>query len=605
MTISAPFLHLFRSSIRYRSTCIAATACSILNKFFDIAPEVLIGVAVDVVVQQQDSFLARFGLRDVNEQLIVLCGLTLVIWIMESIFEYLYSILWRNLAQTVQHDLRTDAYRHVQQLDVSFFEKQSSGSLVAVLNDDINQLERFLDGGANSLIQVASTVVMVGAIFFILAPEVAIWAMVPIPIILTGAFFYQRRAEPLYATVRLGAANLAGKLAANISGIATIKSQTAEAYELEKITAESESYRAANRKAISVSSAFVPLIRMAILAGFIATLYIGGKMTLENKLAVGSFGVLVFLTQRLLWPLTGLAQTVDLYQRAKASTARVLGLIDTPIKALPGTKPLHPTGKALTITVENVGFAYSERHPLFNHLNLTIPSGQSVALVGSTGSGKSTIAKLLLRFYDPDSGRILVDGQDIRETNPHDLRRAIGFVSQDVFLFDGTIRENIRYGIFSASDDDIIAASKIADAHEFIAKLPAGYDTLIGERGTRLSGGQRQRLAIARAVLKNPALMILDEATSAVDNESERLIQLALERIARDRTMVMIAHRLSTIRNCDIIYVLDHGKVVEQGRHDELISRNGHYAWLWKVQTGAIIADEKSTSGKEGDLEGS
>lgn len=598
MSVSAPFLHLFRSSIRYRSTCVAATICSVLNKFFDIAPEVLIGVAVDVVVQRQDSFLARFGFKDVNEQLIVLCVLTLIIWIMESVFEYLYSILWRNLAQTVQHDLRSDAYKHVQQLDLSFFERQSSGSLVAILNDDINQLERFLDGGANSLIQVASTVVMVGAIFFVLAPEVAVWAMAPIPVILTGAFFYQRQAEPLYASVRAHAANLAGKLAANISGIATIKSQTAEDFELGKIIEESEAYRAANRQAISVSSAFIPLIRMAILAGFIATLYIGGKMTLEDQLAVGSFGVLVFLTQRLLWPLTGLAQTVDLYQRAKASTARVLGLIDTPVKAPPGSRPLVNPGKSISIKVEQVDFAYSERHPLFTRLNLDIPSGQSVALVGSTGSGKSTIAKLLLRFYDPERGRITVDGQDIKDINPRDLRRAIGFVSQDVFLFDGTIRENIRYGSFEASDAEVVTASKIADAHEFIEKLPSGYDTLIGERGTRLSGGQRQRLAIARAVLKNPALMILDEATSAVDNESERLIQLALERIAKDRTMVMIAHRLSTIRNCDIIYVLDHGRVVEQGRHDELLNRNGHYAWLWKVQTGEVSADENDTVNK-------
>lgn len=588
MAVSAPFLHLYRSSVRYRSTCITATICSILNKFFDIAPEVLIGVAIDVVVQRQNSFLSRFGLIDVNEQLVALCGLTLIIWIFESVFEYLYAILWRNLAQTIQHDLRTEAYKHVQNLDISFFEKQSSGSLVAVLNDDINQLERFLDGGANSMIQVVSTVIMVGAIFFILAPQVAIFAMLPIPVILLGAFFYQKKAEPLYANVRHQASNLAGKLSANISGIATIKSQTAERYELKKIVEDSNTYRAVNRKAISISSAFVPLIRMAILAGFTATLYIGGRMTLENQLAVGSFGVLVFLTQRLLWPLTGLAQTVDLYQRAKASTARVLNLIDTPIKSISGSQPLKNNGRSPSITISNVGFSYSERNKLFEGINIDIKSGYSVGLVGSTGSGKSTIAKLLLRFYDTDSGSIRIDDQDIRNINVEDLRRSIGFVSQDVFLFDGTIRDNIRYGTFDATDAQVSEASKIADAHEFIEKLPAGYETLIGERGTRLSGGQRQRLAIARAVLKNPSVMILDEATSAVDNESERLIQNALERISKDRTMIMIAHRLSTIRNCHVIYVLNHGKVVEMGRHDDLLAKNGHYSWLWKVQTGIV-----------------
>jgi ATP-binding cassette subfamily B protein len=590
MPISAPFLHLYRSSIRYRSTCIAATCCSVLNKFFDIAPEVLIGVAVDVVVQRQNSFLARFGYTDVYHQLIMLCAITLIIWIMESVFEYLYSILWRNLAQTVQHDLRTEAYSHVQNLDISFFEKQSSGSLVSVLNDDINQLERFLDGGANSLIQVVSTVVMVGAIFFIIAPQVAIWAMVPIPVILVGAFFYQKSAEPLYAKVRLQAAHLSGKLAANISGIATIKSQTAETFELNKITEDSNVYRAANRHAIKISSAFVPIIRMAVLAGFIATLYIGGKMTLENQLAVGSFGVLVFLTQRMLWPLTGLAQTVDLYQRAKASTARVLDLINTPIKSVSGTDKLAITDHSPSISIEDIQFSYSERSKLFEHLNMEIPAGKSVGLVGSTGSGKSTIAKLLLRFYDPDGGRILFGKQDIRNINVKELRQVIGLVSQDVFLFDGTIKENMSYGSFGATNEQVIAASKIADAHEFIEKLPLKYETLIGERGTRLSGGQRQRLAIARAVLKNPSVMILDEATSAVDNESERLIQKALERISRNRTTVIIAHRLSTVRNCDVIYVLDHGKIVETGKHDDLLTANGHYAWLWKVQTGVVTA---------------
>ncbi len=592
MPISAPFLHLYRSSIRYRSTCIAASTCSVLNKFFDIAPEVLIGVAVDVVVQRQNSFLARFGYTDVYQQLIMLCVITLVIWILESIFEYLYSILWRNLAQTVQHDLRTEAYRHVQNLDLSFFEKQSSGSLVSVLNDDINQLERFLDGGANSLIQVVSTVVMVGAIFFVLAPQVAIWAMIPIPVILVGAFFYQKRAEPLYAKVRLQAAQLSGKLAANLSGIATIKSQTAEHFELEKIINDSNVYRDANRHAIKISSAFVPIIRMAVLAGFIATLYIGGKMTLENELAVGSFGVLVFLTQRLLWPLTGLAQTVDLYQRAKASTARVLDLINTPIKSATGAQKLTKLENSPSITIEDIRFSYSERSELFEHMNLSVPAGKSVGLVGSTGSGKSTIAKLLLRFYDPDHGRILFGAQDIRDIDVAELRQAIGLVSQDVFLFDGTIKENIRYGSFTATDEEVIEASKIADAHEFIEKLPLKYETLIGERGTRLSGGQRQRLAIARAVLKNPSVMILDEATSAVDNESERLIQKALERISRNRTMVIIAHRLSTIRNCDVIYVLNHGKIVEIGRHDDLLNAGGHYAWLWKVQTGVVSSSD-------------
>lgn len=588
----SPIARLLRTSTRYRRTCIRATVYSVLNKAFDIAPEVLIGVAVDVVVQRQESFLAKLGIVDVMHQLVTLAALTLFIWAMESLFEYLYMLDWRGLAQTVQHDLRIDAYEHLQKLDVAYFEDKSAGGLTAVLNDDINQLERFLDGGANALIQTATAVLLIGAIFFYLAPAVAAWAMAPIPIILFGAFKYQRLAEPLYLGVRAKAAALGGKLASNIAGITTIKSQTAEGVELAKVRHESKEYVDANARAIKVSSAFIPLIRMGVLAGFVGTLVLGGRMALQGEIAVGSYGILVFLTQRLLWPLTGLAQTVDLYQRAMASTERVLALLETPLaKASASGAALPRTDVKGTIELKDVGFAYTGREPVFTGLNLKLPAGSATALVGATGSGKSTVAKLLLRFYEPTSGKILLDGKEITSLDVTDLRRAIGFVGQDVFLFDGTVRENIEYGMGEAAKGAVEDAAKVADAHEFIERLPQGYETKIGERGVRLSGGQRQRLAIARAVLRNPPIIVLDEATSAVDNESERLIQKALERIAVGRTMLIIAHRLSTVRNCDLIYVLDQGRIVEAGTHDELVSSNAQYAWLWKVQTGALAIE--------------
>lgn len=555
----------------------------------DIAPEVLIGVAVDIVVQREQSFLARLGLTESFDQLLALAALTLLIWFLESLFQYLYEVDWRGLAQSVQHDLRLEAYGHVQQLDVSYFEDQSAGSLVSVLNDDVNQLERFLDGGAASLIQTATTCLLVGAIFFYLAPSVAVWAMLPIPVIIAGAWYYEKKADPLYASVRAKAAAVAGKLAANLDGVTTIKSQTAEALELAKVRDESLAYMAANRRAIRVSAAFIPLIRMAILAGFTATLLIGGRLVLDGEIAVGSYGVLVFLTQRLLWPFTRLAQTVDLYQRARASTARILQLLALPVKPVDRGVPLSPGAVKGDVHFDSVSFGYKDRPPLFSDLNLHVPAGASVALVGATGSGKSTIAKLLLRFYEPTAGRITLDGYDVHDVRATDLRRVIGFVSQDVFLFDGTVRENIAYGSFDATELEVEAAARIADAHEFIARLPEGYATRIGDRGLKLSGGQRQRLAIARAVLKDPRIMVLDEATSAVDNESERLIQKALRRVAVGRTTLMIAHRLSTVRHCDVIYVLDHGRIVESGTHDELLAADGTYAMLWAVQTGAML----------------
>ena len=554
----------------------------------DIAPEVLIGVAVDIVVQREQSFLARLGLTDSFDQLVALAGLTLVIWMLESLFQYLYEVDWRRLAQHVQHDLRLEAYAHVQQLDVSYFEYRNAGSLVSVLNDDINQLERFLDGGAASLIQTGTTCLLVGAIFFYLAPSVAVWAMLPIPVIIAGAWYYEKKAEPLYAAVRAKAAAVAGKLAANINGLTTIKTQTAEALEVDKVRHESISYMQANQRAIRLSAAFIPLIRMAILAGFTATLLIGGSLALGGELAVGSYGVLVFLTQRLLWPFTRLAQTVDLYQRARASTARVLNLLSLPVVPVDHGLALSPGGIKGDLRFYAVDFGYGDRPLLFTNLNLHIPAGASVALVGATWSGKSTIAKLLLRFYEPTAGCIMLDGRDVRDVKASDLRRAIGFVSQDVFLFDDTVRENIAYGTLETSEGAIEAAARIADAHEFIARLPQGYATRIGDRGLKLSGGQRQRLAIARAVLKDPRILILDEATSAVDNESERLIQKALRRIAVGRTTLVIAHRLSTVRHCDVIYVLEDGRIVESGTHDQLLSVGRIYAMLWAVQTGAI-----------------
>ncbi|MDE2141440.1 MAG: ABC transporter ATP-binding protein, partial [Elusimicrobia bacterium] len=571
----SPLRRLLRYAAGHATTVRLASLCSVLNKVFDIAPEILIGMAVDVVANGRTSLLARYGIVDRLRQLEALAGLTLVIWVLESTFEFLYEIQWRGLAQDIQHELRLDAYAHLQKLDMAFFEDRSTGGLVATLNDDVNQLERFLNGGANMLIQVFSTVVLVGGVFFYLAPKVAVLAMLPIPFILVGAFFYQFRVEPLYAGVREQASAIASRLSSNISGIATIKSYTAEEREVEAIRAESLTYTAANTKAIKVSAAFIPIIRMAILGGFLATLIVGGKMALAGELGVGAFSVLVFLTQRLLWPLTGLAETVDLYQRAMASTARVLDLLETPISLAHEGKSLPRASIKGEIRLEHVTFSYPGRSPALNDVSLVIPAGTTAAFVGATGSGKTTLTKLLLRFYDPSSGRILLDGQDIRTFDPRELRRAIGFVSQDTFLFHGTARDNIAYGDPDKNGESVESAARAAEAHEFLAALPRGYDTLVGERGQKLSGGQRQRLAIARAVLKDPPLLILDEATSAVDNETEAALQNSLDHIVVGRTTLMVAHRLSTIVKADRIFVLEDGRVVESGTHDELRAKNG------------------------------
>ena len=570
----------------HRQTVWAAIVCSVLNKIFDLAPPVLIGMAVDTVVEQQNSLLAGFGVQDTILQLAIISILTLVVWGLESIFQYAYDRLWRNLAQTMQHELRIDAYGHLQELEISFFEERSTGNLLAVLNDDINQLERFLDHGANEVLQVTTTVIVIGAAFFILAPAVAWMAMLPMPFILWGSFAFQSKLAPRYADVREKAGLINTRLANNLAGMATIKSFTAEDYEIDRVTEESEQYRRSNRHAIALSAAFVPLIRMVILIGFTATLFFGGIQTANGQLAVGTYSVLVFITQRLLWPLTNLGQTLDQYQRAMASTNRVMNLLDTPIAIQTGTVAFPVSSVRGDVQLDHVTFAYHAGHPVVEQLSLQIPAGKTIAIVGATGSGKSTLVKLLLRFYEVQQGQITLDGQNIRELNLRDLRRCIGWVSQDVFLFHGTVAENIAYGSFGATLSEITHAAKQAEAHEFILRLPRGYDTIVGERGQKLSGGQRQRLAIARALLKDPPILILDEATSAVDNETEAAIQRSLEYITQNRTTIAIAHRLSTIRHADQIYVMEYGKLVEQGQHETLLAQNGIYANLWRIQSG-------------------
>jgi len=585
---SHPLIRLWGYARAHHREMLLASLYSILNKIFDLAPPLLIGAAVDTVVQQQDSFIAHLGISDVKTQLLVLAGLTVVIWVFESLFQYLYQVAWRNLAQTLQHELRIDAYDHVQHLKLAYFEDRTTGGLLAILNDDINQLERFLNVGVNDIWQVVTTVLVIGGIFFYTAPNVAWMAMLPMPLIIWGSIRFQQMLAPRYAAVRAQVGVLSGQLANNLSGVATIKSFTAEAHELGRVSLESDRYRVANRDAIALSSAFVPLIRMLIMGGFIAILLSGGKMTLDGRLAVGVYSVLIFITQRLLWPLTSLGDTLDLYQRAMASTDRALDLLDTDALLPDGEQPLVLKQVKGEIRLENVCFEYQsgEDQTVIRDLSLTIPAGETIGIVGATGAGKSTLVKLLLRFYDVGEGCIRLDGQDLRELRLRDLRHAIGFVSQDVYLFHGTVRENIAYGTFHATDEQIIETAKIAEAHDFIMGLPDGYDTIVGERGQKLSGGQRQRVSIARAVLKDPPVLILDEATSSVDNETEALIQRSLEKIAVGRTTIVIAHRLSTVRNAHRIFVLEDGQLIESGHHDDLVATGGIYARLWSVQTG-------------------
>ena len=557
---------------------------SILNKLFYLAPPVLIGIAIDIVVEGSDSFLGSLGIEDRRQQLIVLAFLTFIIWALESTFDYVAAVTWRNISQDVEHSLRTDTFKNVLGLDLQYFENKSSGRLMAVLNDDVNQLEKFLDTGANKLLQTLTTVVVIGGTFLYISPLIAIFAFIPIPIIIFGSFKFTKTIASRYTRIRNAIETLNANLSNSLSGVLTVKSFNREEKEFNRILTSSTEVKSANYHAIKLSAAFIPIIRIAILFGFTATLLIGGFMALDGEINVAMYSVLLFITQRLLWPLTELGDTFDLYQRAMASFKRINALKNTQPDIQNGSIEAGSIEKL--IALEDVNFSYVDNFPVLNDVSINIKKGSTTAIVGSTGSGKSTLIKLLLRLYDVKAGKIKFDDIDIKDLNIHSLRKTIGLVSQDIFLFEGTVFENIAYGNLEASNSDIWKAAKLSESDEFINLLPNKEDTIVGERGQKLSGGQRQRISIARAILKNPEILILDEATSAVDNETEAAIQRSLDTLKEGRTVIAIAHRLSTIRNADIIYVLEKGQIVESGTHEELVKLKKVYANLWDVQTG-------------------
>jgi len=581
-----PLHRLLNFAKPYRRNIILGSVFSVCNKVFDVLPEILIGVSVDVVVNQKDSFLAKLGVVEPMDQLWALAALTILVWVFESLFEYLYALRWRGLAQDMQHELRQAAYAHLQQMPPDFIHRERSGRLMALMNEDVNQIERFLNTGANDLIQVFVGSLLVGAVFFVLTADLAVLALLPIPMILFGAFWFQQRLYPRYVAAREAAATVSNRLNNNLAGMATIQAYTAEAFEAEHVRAASNEFRKRNADAIRFSAAITPVIRMAVMAGFVVTLLYGGYLCLQGKLGVGSYTALVYLTQRLLWPMTRLADMTDLYQRSMASVNRVMNLLETELPKQ-GSKQLTLAVKG-ALKFENLSFAYADT-PTLRDINIDIPAGSTVAFVGGTGSGKSTLLKLLLRFISPDHGRILFDGQDIADIDPVMLRKQLGYVAQDPFLTDGSIADNIAYGERDADRRAIENAADAAEASEFIAGLARGLDSEVGERGSQLSGGQRQRIALARALYRNPAVLILDEATSAVDNETEAAIQRSLARVSKGRTTIIVAHRLSTVRNADCIFVIDDGQMVEQGRHEDLLAQNKIYASLWKLQTGEAI----------------
>lgn len=588
MKRNKPLYTLWQQAQPYRPTLYWAITCSILNKICDITPEILIGLAIDIIVRQQASITAGItGISNPFHQLCLVSSLTALFWIFESVFEYCYLIAWRTLAQTIQHNLRLTIYNHVQQLDMSYLETKTTGGLLSIVINDVDELERFLSTGPNAFIQLGVNIIAMGAIFAVISPQLALLTLLPVPCVILTAYFFQHKLATLYSQVREQYETLSAHVAGRLMGIATIKSYVAEAYELKALSTESFDYQRVHITAATLNAAYIPLVRMAILAGFTMSLMVGGWYALNGNIALSAYSVLVFLTQRFLWPFTELASMTDTYEQAMASMRR----INTALSQRPTIQAGNIKGRQKIadkdLVLTQVSFSYPNKTQALRNLTVTIPAKKTVAFVGSTGSGKSTLTKLLLRFYQPQSGSILWGDIKIQDFDIKALRRSIGLVSQEVYLLHGTVAQNIAYGLPDATQHEIMAAAQMAEAHNFIMQLPQGYETIIQEGGKNLSGGQRQRISIARALLKKPALFIFDEATSALDNETEAAIQRSLAALAHHHTMVIIAHRLSTIRHADIIYVMKDGEIVESGNHEALLAYNSIYAGLWKLQTGA------------------
>ena len=587
-----PIGNLLRYVQRYKILFWLSVASSVSNKILDLMPPLLVGWVIDSVRGEPPSWILEVLPSGVEPATMAafLAGLGVVIFGFESLFEWGFQSGFMRVAQNAQHDLRVDTYDSVQRREMAFFERHRLGETMSMLNDDVNQLERFLNTGFNNLLQLLVLFFFCGAILVSTSWQLALVGLIPVPLIIFGSFGYQRLISPRYQVVRERVGALASRLENNLSGMMVIKSFTAESFESQRVREVSDAYRQANTEAIRLSSVYVPLIRMAIAIGFGGVLWLGSKWVLEGKdwLTVGELVLFSMMIQRMLWPLTRLGVTLDEYERAKAAARRTFSLMSTEseIRDHPDAQSIEELSGALRF--EDLRFRYSDAGDVIAGLSAEISAGRVIGIAGTTGAGKSTLVKLLLRLYEPSGGQIYLDNHEIRSLRLQDLRRSIAFVSQEVYLFHGTIFENIAYARPDATFEEVEQAARLAEFDEFASSLPEGYATLVGERGIRLSGGQRQRLSLARAILKNSPIVILDEATSAVDNETERAIQQNLAQITKNKTALIVAHRLSTIRNADEIWVLEHGKIVERGSHDTLVALNGRYTDLWRVQSGEL-----------------
>lgn len=576
-----PYVRPYRGRVAY------GVGANAIARFFDLLPLILIGFLVDdIATAMADPGGFTFNQAAFNSLALYGIGI-LGTFVGLAFFQTSSDYAWDTLAQKVRHDIRVKLYHHMQRLDVSYFENRQTGDLMSVLSNDVDNLENFIADATTSVIRLVITFVGTYGILFFLSWKLALLLLAPLPFAVFAVQFFSRRVQPQYRRSRDAVGAMNSILENNLQGIGVIQAYTAETHQAERIGVESAEYRDAAIAAAKIRAKFVPMLYIIAGVAFGGLISVGGWLTFTGQgPSIGIYTTFILLAMRLIMPLFILGMLLNQIQRSEASAKRIQDVFKTESKIvdLPGAIPLD--GAPKRVEFKDIHFAYGDRTPVLNGVSLKIRKGQVLGVVGPTGAGKSTLIKLLLRYYEPQSGKILLDGKPLDTLTLESFRQHVGYVSQEAFLFSGSVSDNIRLGSPEADEAAIQQAAEIAGAHEFIKELPEGYDTLIGERGVKLSGGQRQRLSLARAVLRDPPILILDEATSAIDTRTEELIQRNLHAFRKGRMTLAVAHRLSTIRQADEILVVVDGVVVERGPHDELVSQGGVYADLWRVQSG-------------------
>ena len=565
----------------YRTRIVVGLLTNVCARFCDLLPMVVVGRVVDVISRAAPgdavpvALFVGYGVA-VLATFLGLAG-----------FQSASDYAWSSVAQKVRHDLRVRLYSHLQALDVAFFEDRQAGDLMAVLSNDVDNLENFFAEATTSMVRIAITFVGIYGFLVWLDWRLALLLFAPLPFAVVAVRFFATKVAPQYRRARKAVGAINSILENNLQGIGVIQAYTAEAQQQRRVERQSAEYRDAAIAAARERARFIPLIYGIAGVSFAALIGFGGWLTLAGfGPTLGDYTTFILFATRLVMPLFVFGMLINQIQRSEASAKRIVELlaVEPAIRDRPGAVALPSPPRS--IEFRDVHFAYAGRTPVINGVDLRIVPGQVVGVVGPTGAGKSTLIKLLLRYYEAGQGEVLVDGVPLGELALTSFRRHLGYVSQEAFLFAGTVAENICLGFPEASAAQVRRAAEIAGAEEFIDALPEGYDTVVGERGVKLSGGQRQRISLARAVLRDPPILILDEATSAVDTRTEEAIQRNLHRFRGGRMTLAVAHRLSTIRQSDEILVLVDGVVVERGDHEGLRAKGGVYADLWDVQSG-------------------